>query len=87
MVWKIKFKETAKKEFFKLDRKWQKKILDYLDEIAMLENPKSRGKPLIGDKKGFWRYRIGDYRVICDLQDGNLVILVLVIGHRKEIYD
>jgi mRNA interferase RelE/StbE len=87
LVWKIKFKETAKKEFFKLDRKWQKKILDYLDEIAMLENPKSRGKPLIGDKKGFWRYRIGDYRVICDLQDGNLVILVLVIGHRKEIYD
>lgn len=87
MVWKIEFKETAKREFFKLDRNWQKRILNYLDEVASLENPRSRGKSLIGDKKGFWRYRIGDYRIICDLQDDNMVILVLVVGHRKEIYD
>ena len=87
MVWKIDFKETAKKQLKKIDKKWQKQILNYLDEVANLDSPCNRGKPLKGQKKDFWRYRIGDYRVICDIQSSNLVVLVLVVGHRKHVYD
>jgi len=58
LAWKINFKESAKKQLFKLDKQWQKAILDYLDDIALLNNPQTRGKPLKGNKKGFWRYRV-----------------------------
>ncbi|MCI0734253.1 MAG: type II toxin-antitoxin system RelE/ParE family toxin, partial [Methylococcaceae bacterium] len=61
MAWKIEFLETAKRQLHKLDKPWQAAILDYLEtEIAPLENPRSRGKSLVGDKRGLWRYRVGD---------------------------
>jgi mRNA interferase RelE/StbE len=87
LAWSIEFVETAKRELRKLDRQWQSKILDYLEEVAELGDPHVRGKALVGDKQGLWRYRIGDYRVICKLEDCRLVILVLSVGHRREIYD
>lgn len=88
MAWNVEFKDTAKRQLQKLDRQWQCAILDYLeDEIAPLADPRSRGKALTGDKRGLWRYRVGDYRVICDIQDENLLILALTIGHRREVYD
>lgn len=88
MAWNVEFTRTAEKQLKKLDKKWQRGILDYLEnEIAMLPDPKKRGKELVGDKAGFWRYRIGDYRVICDVRENQFVILAVTIGHRKEVYD
>jgi len=69
-----------------LDNRIQKRILSYLREQVM-ENPRNFGKQLSGDKAGLWRYRIEDFRVICRLQDEKLTVLVLAVGHRKEIYD
>jgi len=68
LVWSVDLIETAKKGLRKIDKKWQSKILDYL------EDPRSKGKALVGDKKGLWRYRVGDYRIICDIEDDKLVI-------------
>ena len=87
MVWSVEFTATAEKQLKKIDRKWQGVILDYLeDEIAGLNNPRSRGKGLAGDKKGIWRYRVGDYRILCQILDAELVILAVTIGHRKDVY-
>ena len=88
MVWSVEFTATAEKQLKKIDRKWQGVILDYLeDEIAGLNNPRSRGKGLAGDKKGIWRYRVGDYRILCQILDAELVILAVTIGHRKDVYE
>ena len=57
-----------------------------LEQVAALENPRQRGKALVGERTGYWRYRIGDYRVIAKIEDGRMVILVVAIGHRREIY-
>ena len=87
-AWKVEFLATAKRELKKLDKRWQLAILDYLeDEIAALENPRSRGKALVGDKQGLWRYRVADYRIICEIRDAELLIVAVTIGHRKNIYD
>ncbi len=87
MVWNVELTATAEKQLRKIDRKWQSKILDYLeDEIAILDNPRSRGKALVGDKKGLWRYRVGNYRIICEILDVNFIIVAVTIGHRKSIY-
>ena len=70
-----------------MDRQSAKRIFDFLENrIATLEDPRVSGKPLKGDLGIFWRYRVGDYRVLCEIQDGQLVILAALIGHRKEIY-
>lgn len=70
MAWSVEFNDTAKRQLSKLDRKWQAAILDYLeDQIATLDDPRSRGKPLVGDGKGLWRYRVGDYRILCKRRD------------------
>lgn len=87
MAWTIEFSETSEKQLKKLDRQWQRAILDYLhEEIAMLEDPRQRGKALVGDKKGLWRYRVNDYRIICQILDSELVVVALTIAHRKEVY-
>lgn len=88
MAWSVDFLATAKRELSKLDKRWQLAILDYLeDEIAALDNPRSRGKALVGDKRGLWRYRVGDYRIICEINDAELLIVAITIGHRKTVYD
>ena len=88
MVWKIEFLDTAKRELKKLDKRWQLTILDYLeDEIRNLDNPRNRGKALVGDKQGLWRYRVADYRIVCEIHDTELLIVAITIGHRKNIYD
>lgn len=70
----------------KLDKPIAKRIISYLYEIEILENPRSRGKGLTSNLAGLWRYRVGDYRIICDIQDDKIIITVLRIAHRKEIY-
>lgn len=87
MVWNVEFLATAKRKLQEIDKSWQKKILDYLeDEISPLDDPRTRGKSLVGDRRGLWRYRIGDYRIICDIQGENLIIATITIGHLKNVY-
>jgi len=84
--WRIEITRTAEKQIKKLDRVAQTSILRFLRErIQDADNPRQLGKPLHGDKGGLWRYRIGDYRLICDIQDEKITVLVLRVGHRKDI--
>jgi mRNA interferase RelE/StbE len=69
-----------------MDKPVRERILDYLgDRIEGCKNPRHFGEPLKGEKSGLWRYRVGDYRIICELRDQRLVVLALAIGHRREI--
>lgn len=88
MAWRIEFDPAAVDELARLDRPVQKRILKVLRErIAPLDDPRSLGEALRGNQLGrFWKYRIGDYRLICDIRDDVILILVLRIGHRREIY-
>lgn len=84
---KVEFTETAFKTLKKLDGSVQKQILKYVHEVSELKNPRDRGKSLSSNLAGLWRYRVGDWRLICEIKDGKLLISVLRIGHRSEIYD
>nr|WP_317430348.1 type II toxin-antitoxin system RelE/ParE family toxin [Streptococcus lutetiensis] len=86
MAWRIDFTKAADKALRKLDRPTAGRVLDELEEIAKLGDPRSRGKALTGNLAGLWRYRVGDYRVVCDIEDGVLVILVVDVAHRREVY-
>ncbi|WJJ92975.1 type II toxin-antitoxin system RelE family toxin [Neopusillimonas aromaticivorans] len=87
MVWTIEYTETAKGQLRKLDKQTARRIVDYMDErIAGLDNPRSTGKALTGPLGGLWRYRVGDCRIICDIQDGELRVLVVQVGNRSAIY-
>ena len=79
--------EKARKQIFKLDNVAKRRILDYMDDVARLENPRERGKMLIGNMLGLWRYRVGDYRILCKIRDEELIITVVEVGHRREVYD
>ncbi|MGF1614749.1 MAG: type II toxin-antitoxin system RelE/ParE family toxin [Gammaproteobacteria bacterium] len=87
MAWRIDYTTTAKEQLRKLDKQVARRIVDYMDErIARRENPRSTGKALTGPLGGLWRYRVGDCRVICDIQDGALCVLVVQVGNRRDIY-
>ena len=87
MAWTVDYAETAKEQLRKLDKQTARRIVDYMDErITGLDNPRSTGKALTGPLGGLWRYRVGDYRVICDIQDGALRVLVVQVGNRREVY-
>ena len=87
MGWTVEVSNYAEKQLRKLDKPVQKRLLDWLeDRIEGCKNPRHFGEPLRGELAGLWRYRIGDYRVICEIQDQQLVVLALAVGHRREIY-
>ena len=87
MAWKIEYAETAKKQLRKLDKLTARRIVDFMDErVALSEDPRGMGKALKGPLGDLWRYRVGDFRVICDIQDAVLTILALQVGNRREIY-
>ena len=87
MAWTVEVSNYAEKQLRKLDKPIQKRLLDWLDDrIEGCKNPRHFGEPLRGELAGLWRYRIGDYRVICEIQDQQLVVLALAVGHRREIY-
>ena len=88
MAWTIEYDPRALKDLKKLDRAVQREILDYMEErVATAEDPRDFGKPLRASKFGLWRYRVRDYRVICELQGKRLVVLVVTIGHRSTVYE
>ena len=88
LAWRIELTATAARQLGKLDKAQARRITTFLRQrLATLADPRSAGKALTGPQLGeFWRYRVGDYRLICDVQDGLLRILVIEIGHRREVY-
>jgi mRNA interferase RelE/StbE len=87
VVWTIEYRADARKSVEKLDSQTRKRIRNFLESrLATLEDTRTTGKALKGSELGsFWRYRVGDYRILCDIQDQRLVVLVIEIGHRREI--
>lgn len=87
MTWKVEWDDVARKELRKLDRQLQLNILRYLRErISCNDDPRRFGKPLAYDKHGLWRYRVQEARIICQLFEDELLVLVVRVGHRKNIY-
>ena len=88
MLWAIEVSEQARKQLMKLDKPVAKRITSFLRErVAQLDDPRNIGEALKGSTLGeFWKYRVGDYRLICEIQDGKLNILVVKIGNRREVY-
>ncbi|MEP6657222.1 MAG: type II toxin-antitoxin system RelE/ParE family toxin [Betaproteobacteria bacterium] len=88
MAWRVEFAKGAQKDLAKLDAVGRERVLRFLaDRIAQSENPRTVGEALRGPVLGrYWKYRVGEYRLICDLQDGLLLVLVVRVGHRREIY-
>jgi mRNA interferase RelE/StbE len=85
LTWTVEWDERARKELRKLDKSLQKRILNYLrDRIAVPEDPRRFGKPLSYDKYGLWRYRVQDTRIICRIEDDELIVLIVAIGQRVE---
>lgn len=88
MAWRIEFEDAALKELAKLDKPVARRIVAFLRErIAVLDDPRSVGEALKGSKLGdFWKYRVGDYRIVANIEDEALRILVLKVGNRREVY-
>lgn len=83
---KVEFTEEALGQIAKLDKPIKKRIFDYMEDVSRLEDPRTRGKALVGNLAGQWRYRVGDYRVLCKIKDELLLITVVDVGHRRNIY-
>ena len=87
MAWRIEYAESTQKDIRRLDLQDRKRIRSFLEEkVAELDDPRSLGKPLTGGLSGFWRYRVGDYRIIVSLEDDALRVLVVRVAHRKDVY-
>ena len=88
MTYKVEFTEKARKFLKKADKQTSKLITSWIREnLENCENPRLRGKGLTSNLSGQWRYRIGDYRVLAEIQEDKIIILILEIGHRRDIYD
>ncbi len=86
--WRVEFDRDAARELRKLGAPAQKSIMRYLrGRIATADDPRRFGRPLTGDLKGLWRYRVGDCRIVAKIEDDRLIVLVLTVGHRREVYD
>jgi mRNA interferase RelE/StbE len=87
LAWTVSIDPRALREVEKLDRTLQRRVMAFLQQrIQLQDNPRSLGKPLKGEKQGLWRYRVGDYRIVCQLDDKASSILVLRVVHRKDAY-
>jgi len=87
LAWTVEYADSAKKQLRKLDKASARRIVDFMDErVGESEDPRQSGKALKGPLGDLWRYRVGDFRILCDIQDGKLTVLVLQIGNRREVY-
>ena len=87
MAWTVRIAPFAQKQLAKLDKPVARRILDWIEErLEGCKDPRHWGEAPKGDLAGLWRYRIGDFRIICELQDRELVVLLLAVGHRREVY-
>ncbi len=88
MAYDVEFSQSADRELRKLDPQYRRRVLKFLQErVAERDDPRSIGEALRGSRLGeFWKYRVGDYRLICRIEDARLIVLVLRVGHRREVY-
>ena len=87
MAWTIEYTQTARKSVAKLDSASRHRIRLFLEErVAAADNPRATGKALSGPLATLWSYRVGDFRIICELQDRRLVVLVVAVGNRRDVY-
>ena len=87
MAWRVEFLESAGRSLAKLGREEQRRIIKFVRErLEGEEDPRRIGKPMQGNHAGRWRYRVGDYRLVCNIEDGKLLVLVLAVGHRSGVY-
>jgi mRNA interferase RelE/StbE len=87
MAWRIEIDPAAQRELDKLDQPVARRVLKFLDQrLGQLDDPRKIGERLHGTLSEFWKYRVGDYRLICSLEDDRLVVLLLRVGHRREVY-
>ena len=87
MSFSVRYDEKALKQLKKMDRIVQRLIVNWIEKnLIDTENPRLHGKGLSGDKSGYWRYRVGDYRVIADIRDEEIIIVIVEIGHRRDFY-
>ena len=88
MTWQVEWDDRARRELRRLDGSTQRQILRYLQERIVTDaSPRRFGRALTGSRIGLWRYRVGDYRLICKIENDRLVVLVLAVGHRREVYE
>lgn len=87
MAWEISFSPRAVKSFKKLDTAEQRRVSKFLREVGALEDSRLRGKALTANKSGLWRWRVGDYRIIADIVDARVVVVVVDVGRRSKVYD
>lgn len=88
MIYKVEFTERAKKDLKKLDKYTASLILGWVRKnLEGCENPRLHGKGLVANRSGQWRYRIGDYRLLAEINDNKITILVLTVGHRRDVYN
>ncbi|MDY4214038.1 MAG: type II toxin-antitoxin system RelE/ParE family toxin [Eubacteriales bacterium] len=88
MTYRVEFTERAKKDLKKLDKYTASLILGWVRKnLESCENPRLHGKGLVANRSGQWRYRIGDYRLLAEINDDKITILVLTIGHRRDVYN
>lgn len=87
MAWKVELTDTAAKQLARLDKTQAQRITKYLRRVMMLEDPRDAGKALTGNLRTYWRYRVGDYRVVCEIRDNEMGIVAVMIGHRGDIYN
>ena len=87
-VWRIEFDRDAARDLRKLGYEARRVVLKYLRErIGTAENPRRFGHALTGDLKGLWRYRVGDHRIVADIRDREILVMVVTVGHRRDVYD
>lgn len=86
-MYKVLYSEKAYKKLKKFDKSVQRMIVSYVNGLKEMEEPRAKGKALSGNLKGFWRYRVLDYRIICEIDDSKITIVVVDIGHRSNIYN
>ena len=87
MAWQIEFSQEADKALAGFGNNAQKQIAKFMRKVSSLDDPRSIGEPMKGSRfAGLWRYRSGDYRILCEIQDKQITILVVLVGHRREVY-
>ena len=84
--WQVETTEQFDRDFKKLDRAIQRRVIDYLEEVEKLDDPRQRGKGLTANHAGVWRYRVGDRRILAQIIDNSLTVLTLTVDHRKDVY-
>lgn len=87
MSWSVRYTSQVRRTLRKMDPQQARRLRNALAAVAELDDPRSRGKSLTGPLSGQWRYRVGDWRIICDIHDAELVIIAVDVGHRSDIYE